>query len=93
MRTQEKPEFIGQVQLAVSNIISAMQTVKGLSSEYTALSLGTEIADADFSSIPSAAGITAAEFKDAVTSLAAIDTFLTSNGHYPKLYKVKKLQG
>ena len=92
MRTQEKTEFIGQVQYNISQILLNLNSLLALKNEYLSLGLGSAgiIIDADFSSIPSAAGITAVEFQAAITSAISIDTFLQGTG-YQNMYKIKKL--
>ena len=97
MRTAQKTEFITQVQTHITNMLGSLNSLLSLKNEYVSLGLGTAIIDEDFNvavqtiaGSNSFAGLTAAEFKAAMTTVLAIDTYLQGD-KYTTLYKLKKL--
>ena len=84
--SEKTTKWIDDYVSATQAMVTAMEHLKALKAEYDALDYGNVLVDADFSSRP--AVVTKAQFVDAVSSIGAIDTWITSNWHWTNLYRI-----
>lgn len=86
MYTNQKTDFCSNLKNCTETFISAMDYFRNLKVYYdSALQADNSIADGD----DLGNGITGANIKAIVTSLSAVETFLTSNYHYTNLNTVR----
>lgn len=81
----KRQNFVTRLVSANNLLLVAMKELKEAKKEYDALNLGAEIQQSDLDN--SAHGyMVAAEIGSAITSHAAIETFITEGFHYTNLY-------
>jgi hypothetical protein len=87
--SHRKSDFVSLYRMNISKFLEAWSELKTLKEEYDALDYGTELDQAeDF--IGENAEILKADLVAAVSSVATVSTYITTNFHHTNLYKVRE---